>query len=741
VQSTRSAIFVIDLVQDVNILRPLVFVATRDFAFEALLLVSGKFAARDVLGIWRDELDQICAQTGARLEVFQSGLEAQRHLSGQGLLFAASESHLPNHSITHDLLRNAPPSYLRVTLQHGFECVGFRHSAEHVRAHGETASFAADLLCAWSSSNQLSSLAPSQRAKVLVTGPTSLLQMPSGDRPLRRKARGIVCENLHSVRFSSATRAKAEFVETFAKFARSMARQKRQVALRPHVGGQYFLKTQLQVPPNVQLENAPLYRLDLRQFAYGISAPSSIIIDMLLADVPTAVWRDRAGDMDAGNYDGLATVSSAAEWVQFAQAAEREREDIVAAQRRFLERQGMPTEPREVFSRFARIFQAAQRMDVRPAGAAAERERILFVANANVPTLQLSFDKPLAPLVGRGEVATRLLIESELRALATPASIERYLDLYGPSAIVFCRYSGPDHEPVVEWARREEVPIIYHIDDDLLGVPEVIGRRKFELHNAPERLGTVKALLSAADLVYASTAKLKARLLERFPELRIVAGEIYCAANVLRQPGAGGGTCRIGYMASADHAHNLTPVLPAIERLLDESGHVEFEFFGSIPVPGNLQRFGGRILTGNPVTNYDEFLDAFTSHEWDIGICPLAPIDFNLTKANTKWVEYTAAGAAVVASRGTVYDESCADGCGLLAATPDEWFSALDLLVKNADERVAMVGRAQAKLEREYNVTRLRGQVLDILAQAHDIARARGQSRREDEEQRICQTQ
>ena len=35
----------------------------------------------------------------------------------------------------------------------------------------------------------------------------------------------------------------------------------------------------------------------------------------------------------------------------------------------------------------------------------------------------------------------------------------------------------------------------------------------------------------------------------------------------------------------------------------------------------------------------------------DIGICPLAPIDFNLMKANTKWVEYSSAGVAVVAQR------------------------------------------------------------------------------------------
>jgi hypothetical protein len=36
----RTAVFLINLVQDVNIVRPLVFMATRDFGLNALLLVS-----------------------------------------------------------------------------------------------------------------------------------------------------------------------------------------------------------------------------------------------------------------------------------------------------------------------------------------------------------------------------------------------------------------------------------------------------------------------------------------------------------------------------------------------------------------------------------------------------------------------------------------------------------------------------------------------------------------------------
>lgn len=721
----RSAVFVIDLVQDVNILRPLVFMATRDFGFDALLLVSAKFAARDVLGIWRSELEQICAETGARLELFQSDLDAHGHLTGQGLLFTASESHLQNHTSMHDLLRHAPPSYVRVTLQHGFECVGFRHSADHVRAHGETASFAADLVCAWSDCDQLPSLAPSQRPKVLVTGPTSVLQMPAGSVQRGAGAPGIVCENLHSVRFNNAAKIKTEFVETFAAFARTMAKQKRRVALRPHVGGQYFLKTQVPLPPNVEIENAPLYRLDLRQFSYGISAPSSVLIDMLLAQIPTAVWRDRAGDIDAGSYEGLASVSSAREWAQFARAAEDDRDSIVAAQRRFLERQEMPLDPRDVFSRFAQLFEAAERIEVRPAGSVAERERILFVANGNLPTLQLSFDKPLAPLVGRGEVATQLLTEPELRGPteAGGAQVKEYLNRYAPSAIVFCRYSGPGYEPILAWARREQVPIVYHIDDDLLAIPAAIGERKFALHNAPERLDTVRTLLNRADLVYASTERLKERLLGYFPRLPIVAGEIYCASTVVRRPRRSD-SCKVGYMASADHAHNLDMVLPAIQKLLDRNPHVQFEFFGSIPIPESLARFGERIRTSGRIAEYEEFLQAFASREWDVGICPLVPIDFNLMKANTKWVEYTAAGATVVASRGTVYDESCADGCGILADSADEWFSALDLLVNDVDERLAIVGRAQVKLQKQYNITRLRNQVLEVIARAHQIMAA-----------------
>jgi hypothetical protein len=260
------------------------------------------------------------------------------------------------------------------------------------------------------------------------------------------------------------------------------------------------------------------------------------------------------------------------------------------------------------------------------------------------------------------------------------------------------------------------------------------------MHNARERLHAVRSLLSSVDLVYASTETLKAQLLVYLPGLPIIAGAIYCGSTVIRRPRRSE-TCRVGYMASADHSHNLAMVLLAIERLLDWNDQVEFELFGSIPVPDVLLRFGDRVTTSGSIADYESFLRELAKREWDIGICPLVPIDFNLAKANTKWVEYTAAGAAVIASRGTAYDDCCDDGCGILADSVEEWFSALDLLANNVDERLALVNRAQAKLQREFNLTRLRTQVLDVLALAHETVSARSRTGQEEKERLTCQMQ
>lgn len=731
---TPRAVFLLNLVQDVNILRPLIFMARHSFGYEPILLISSQFLGRDRLGIWLNEIDEICAATQAEQHIYSDDFEAFRHLVGNGIIFAGSESHLAAHLSTHNVFRLAPAGYLKVTVQHGYECVGFRHSADHDIAHGSTATFGADLICAWYNHERLTALDPSQTGKVLVTGPTALLQRPPGEVVRLDGEPGIVCENLHSVRLRMAGDFKLEFVDAFNAFCGRLSRDGRRVVLRPHPGGQYMLKHKISVPANALINNAPMYRLDLRRFAYGISAPSSVLIDMVLADIPTAVWTDRDRAMDASTYEGLATVSGSDDWYDFAKAAVDNPAPFLARQRTFLERSGMPLDPADVFARYAALFAAANRLQLANPLSAREKNRILFVANGNVPTLQLSFDKPLAANVARGELVTRLLTEPQIRlAVADEDSgptLRRILADFDPTLIVFCRYSGPGAVQMMDWARAERVPVLFHIDDDLLAIPKDIGERKHAMHNAPERLDTVRSLLSGADLVYVSTDALKERLSQYCPQAPLRAGQIYCSGRVIRRPSRGAAR-KIGYMASADHAHNLAMILPAIESILDRNPQISFELFGSIPRPPELERFGDRVAAAPPIANYEHFLEEFARFGWDIGICPLSPIPFNLMKANTKWVEYSCVGAAVVASRGGVYDACCADGAGLLAGTVDEWMEALELLVRDDLARITQVDRAQQKLRSDYSLAQLRAQVFEMF----DECQLRAESRFDREAQ------
>ena len=163
-------------------------------------------------------------------------------------------------------------------------------------------------------------------------------------------------------------------------------------------------------------------------------------------------------------------------------------------------------------------------------------------------------------------------------------------------------------------------------------------------------------------------------------------------------------------------------ILPVIEGVLDRNADLSFELFGSIPIPSVLDRFGDRITRIEPIADYEEFLEALCEREWDIGVCPLTGTDFNRTKSNNKWIEYTAAGIAVVASSGMAYDQCCLGGAGFLASNLDEWQSAIDRLIVDDAERVAMVKRAQQRLESDYGIAAHRQQIIDIVQFATEQA-------------------
>jgi hypothetical protein len=147
-------------------------------------------------------------------------------------------------------------------------------------------------------------------------------------------------------------------MDIFFGFCRRLAARGESVTLRPHPGGQYVLKNKVALPANVELNMLPLYAIDLNDYGFGISAPSTIVFDMVLAGIPVAVWRDPAGVMDASNYDGLTEISTLDEWLAFERDVRLRPEMILQRQEAFLRRLKMPLDPAEVYRRLTRLIVA-----------------------------------------------------------------------------------------------------------------------------------------------------------------------------------------------------------------------------------------------------------------------------------------------------------------------------------------------------------------------------------------------
>ena len=158
----------------------------------------------------------------------------------------------------------------------------------------------------------------------------------------------------------------------------------------------------------------------------------------------------------------------------------------------------------------------------------------------------------------------------------------------------------------------------------------------------------------------------------------------------------------IGYMGTSGHARDLQLVVPALCSIMDRRPNVRFETFGAIKLPSELEGFKGRVIAHPPTSDYAEFLRRLAALDWDIGLAPIIDNPFNRCKADTKWVEYTAAGIPVVASDLPVYENACGDGAGRLVKV-EEWQIALEQLISDPVKRSELAANAQERLNRLYS--------------------------------------
>lgn len=314
---------------------------------------------------------------------------------------------------------------------------------------------------------------------------------------------------------------------------------------------------------------------------------------------------------------------------------------------------------------------------------------LIFTENVNA-TYYISFDFPLSRMHAEGENNFFVVSQNLVGKLGQNCWSKMYRKVR-PDIVIMSRYAVPYGIEILNFFKEKKVPVIYHIDDDLLDVPDSLGAEIVKRQNLAVKDRVY--LLKNVSMVYASTDKLREKLQSRFPQQKIINGDIYASFH------AGIATNRqfnsikvIGYMGSKGHVNDLALVIPALERLMDENKELRFEVFGSIQIPDRLKRFGDRVSRLTDQRSYADFLKTLGTLNWDIGMAPLVNGEFNMCKAPTKYIEYTSAGIPIIASNFSVYSDVIPEGGGILS-DDCHWYESLSSVIKNpriAEEMLAV---------------------------------------------------
>jgi glycosyltransferase involved in cell wall biosynthesis len=179
---------------------------------------------------------------------------------------------------------------------------------------------------------------------------------------------------------------------------------------------------------------------------------------------------------------------------------------------------------------------------------------------------------------------------------------------------------------------------------------------------------------------------------------------------VVRQKPEVDPTVTVGWIGSPATEPYIQSVLQPLEALLSATPARFVAIGARKPV---LPHLGGQVAA------WSQESEARLLQMLDIGIMPLPDDLWARGKCGYKLIQYMAAGLPVVASPVGVNTEIVQQGVnGFLAATPDEWLTALRTLVNDRELRRKMGADGRRRVEERYSVDAVRGRLAEVLRKA-----------------------
>lgn len=313
------AVFMLELIQDIEILEPLLLrSAMPDSIFDVVVSVS----ERILKSVHGPRITQFLDSLNLAWVNLRNPYEVNAILGlEKALLVNASESNLRGHDFVHHAVRCTPPRTISVTIQHGYECVGMRHHPVHDHDEGKQGvRFASDFILTWQTPDQLPSLNPMEAHKVIPVGLCKAFAEGSTLRHHEFFGNGsnqgspmpddsgnpklLIAENLHSPRFSTEPSRYQRFLHFILD---AQASPEVDLTVRSHPGKRTLEKAKKK--NKFSFMEGTLTPERVSEYDLFVSPPSTILLDAVLAGVPSFVWSDAAHLGDLTNYDGMESVA------------------------------------------------------------------------------------------------------------------------------------------------------------------------------------------------------------------------------------------------------------------------------------------------------------------------------------------------------------------------------------------------------------------------------------------------
>lgn len=311
----------------------------------------------------------------------------------------------------------------------------------------------------------------------------------------------------------------------------------------------------------------------------------------------------------------------------------------------------------------------------------------------------------------------------ELEAVAAFSS-EKTHDAY-----VFSRSYAPRAFPAILALREQGAKIIWDLDDDLPTVPDWSpAKRAFDR----TEIDFLSCYLGLASAVTCSTAHLALSTASHFPQTK---GKLVVLENLIdprpyeNWPGGQherDTPFRVLFAGSKTHSGDIAEIEELVRWIMD-SGWTDattMTWYGYCPDSYRLAhpRRSCYIAPGDK-NSYEPTLNLIAPH---VGLAPLSDCHFNKCKSAIKWMEYTLAGAAVIASDRPPYSDVIENGAtGHLCSHPGKWVDALEDLRSGWWERVNLDARQVVRSEFSWTSDSLRRRAwLDFYSAIPDIAAA-----------------